>query len=52
VLIFRISGFSEFPNIDELQLQKTPSTVHSKILSTSEAIWNKLSPTELLEPTE
>jgi len=29
-----------------------PSTVHSIIISTCEAIWNKLSPTELLQPTE
>jgi hypothetical protein len=29
-----------------------PSTVHSIIISTCEAIWNKLSPTELPQPTE
>jgi hypothetical protein len=29
-----------------------PSTVHSITISTCEAIWNKLSPTELLQPTE
>jgi len=29
-----------------------PSTVHSIIISTCEAIWSKLSPTELLQPTE
>jgi hypothetical protein len=29
-----------------------PSTVHSIIISTCELIWNKLSPTELLQPTE
>jgi len=29
-----------------------PSTVHSIIISTCEAIWNNLSPTELPQPTE
>jgi hypothetical protein len=29
-----------------------PSTVHSIIISTCETIWNKLSPTELRQPTE
>jgi len=29
-----------------------PSTVHSIITSTCEAIWNKLSPTVLPQPTE
>jgi hypothetical protein len=29
-----------------------PSTVHSIIISTCEAIWNKLSPTELAQPTD
>ena len=49
---FQISGFGEFPNIDELQLRIAPSTVHSIILSTCEAIWNKLSPAELPQLTE
>jgi len=30
----------------------SPSTVHSIIISTCKAIWNKLSPTELPQPTE
>jgi hypothetical protein len=29
-----------------------PSTVHSIIISTCEAVWNKLSATELPQPTE
>jgi hypothetical protein len=29
-----------------------PSTVHSIIISTCEAVWNKLSPTELAIPTD
>jgi hypothetical protein len=29
-----------------------PSTVHSIIISTCEATWNKLFPTEILQPTE
>jgi len=30
----------------------SPSTIHSIIISTCEAIWNKLSPTDLPQPTE
>ena len=51
VLIFRflVSGNSQIST--SFSYRKAPSTVHSIIISTSEAIWNKLSPTELLQPT-
>ena len=45
---FQISGFKEFPKIYmSFICRGAPSTVHSIIVSTCEAIWNKLSPTEL-----
>jgi len=44
---FQISGFQEFPNINELQLQNNTLNSASIIISTCEAIWNELSPTEL-----
>jgi hypothetical protein len=52
VLIFRflVSGNSEISMSFSYRIAF--STVHSIIISTWEAIWNKLSPTELPQPTE
>jgi len=52
VFIFRflVSGNSQISMSFSYRI--APSTVHSIIISTCEAIWNKLTPTELPQPTE
>ena len=50
IFIFLVSGNSQTSMSFSYRI--APSTVHYIIISTCEKIWNKLSPTELPQPTE
>jgi len=52
VFIFRFLASGNSQITVSFSYRIAPSTVHSIIISTCEAIWNKLFPTELPQPTE
>jgi len=52
VFIFRFLASGNSQTSMSFSYRIAPSTVYSIIISTWEAIWNKLSPTELPQPTE
>jgi len=52
VFIFRFLASGNSQISMSFSYRIAPSTVHSIIISTCEAIWNKLSPTALTQPTE